>query len=53
MYSQVVHQASGIRRFWFGVSLLPPLIYNLERQSRILANFGTTVSIIINLERQS
>ena len=25
IYSQVVHQPSGIRRFWFGVSLLSPL----------------------------
>ena len=25
IYSQVVHQPSGSRRFWFGVSLLSPL----------------------------
>ena len=36
MYSQVVHQASGIRRFWFGVSLQSPLRPILRSGNRSL-----------------
>jgi len=40
MYSPVVHQPSGIRRFWFGVSLLSPLRPILRNGNPLLKFLG-------------
>jgi len=40
IYSQVVHQPSGIRRFWFGVSLLSPLRPILRNGNPLLKFLG-------------
>ena len=40
IYSQVVHQPSGIRRFWFGVSLLSPLRPILRNGNPLLKILG-------------
>jgi len=38
IYSQVVHEPSGIRRFWFGVSLLSPLRPILLNGNQLVGN---------------
>ena len=40
IYSQVVDQPSGIRRFWFGVSLLSPLRPILRNGNPLLKFLG-------------
>ena len=40
IYSQVVHEPSGIRRFWFGVSLLSPLRPILRNGNPLLKFLG-------------
>jgi len=40
IYTQVVHQPSGIRRFWFGVSLLSPLRPILRNGNPLLKFLG-------------
>jgi len=44
MYSQVVHQPSGIRRFWFGVSLLSPLRPILRNGNPLLKFLGNALT---------
>ena len=42
IYSQVVHQPSGIRGFWFGVSLLSPLRPILRNGNPLLKFLGNS-----------
>jgi len=40
MYSHIFHHPPGIRRFWFGVSLLSPLRLILRNGNPILKLLG-------------
>jgi len=44
IYSQVIHQPSGIRRFWFGVSLLSPLWPILRNGNPLLKFLGNALT---------
>ena len=51
MYSQVVHQPSGIRRFWFGVRLLSPLRPILRNGNPLLKFLGNVFTAERVLQR--